>query len=130
MRISDCSSDVCSSDREVLLLAVRSRLPTASPAAAAISAAKIAEIPALFAEIAARSENGEHLRAVMSLNDRLHSARLSEPLTLSGIEDEFATMRTLLDDDDRSGLRRAIVGYHRRRHRLAHELVRAIYRQI
>lgn len=114
---------------EVLLVAVRSWLPSATPGAAT-SAAEIAEIPALFAEIARRSENGEHLRAVMSLNDRLHSARLCEPLILPGIEDEFASMCTLMDDDDRSGLRRAIVGYHRPRHRLAHELVRALYRQV
>src|SRR3546814_12765213 len=96
--------DLYSWNTEVLLLAVRSWLPTASPAAAAITAAKIAEIPALFAEIAARSENGEHLRAVMSLNDRLHSARLSEPLTLSGIEDEVATMRSLWDRTASTGL--------------------------
>src|SRR3546814_12082675 len=85
--------DLSSWNTEVLLLAVRSWLPTASPAAAAISAAKIAEIPSLFAEIAPRSEHADALRAVMSLNDRLPSPGLSEPLQLSGIAREFATMR-------------------------------------
>src|SRR3546814_11789668 len=80
--------DLYSWNTEVLLLAVRSWLPIASPAAAATSAAKIAEIPALFAAIATRSENGEHLRAVMSLNDRLHSARLSAPPTIAGRSEE------------------------------------------
>jgi DNA-binding GntR family transcriptional regulator len=113
---------------EILLLAVRLWPANAAPPRSERSPQTTATA-ALFADIARHSGNAEHLRAVLSLNDRLQAARACEAVIISQIEDELASMSVLLDRNDRSGLRHAIVAYHRRRHRLSHDLVRALYRQ-
>lgn len=82
----------------------------------------------LFAEIAGRSPNGEHIRALQSINARLHAVRIIEPLVLENGEAELAAIETALAADDRSGLRRLLGGYHRRRLRAGGAILRAHYR--
>lgn len=117
---------------QILVLAVRSWPPKDPPFAAeadgrALSGATAAA--SFFLRVAARSMNVEHRRAVLSANDRLNAARLCEALVIPDGEREIATMRPLLARGDKAGLRREIAAYHRRRHRAAHALVRALYRQ-
>lgn len=83
---------------------------------------------ALFASIAARSANAEHTEAMQSINDRLHRCRLVEPQLLDGMSDELDTLITLAGKNDAAALRKALTAYHRRRRRIASELVRLLYR--
>jgi DNA-binding GntR family transcriptional regulator len=83
---------------------------------------------ALFLGIAAGSRNAEHRLAILSLNDRLSAARLCEARVLPAPEQEADELRTLFDSGDMKALRRGIVAYHRRRRKLANELVRMLYR--
>jgi DNA-binding GntR family transcriptional regulator len=82
----------------------------------------------LFAAIGRGSANSEHARAIERLNARLHATRTVEPLVIEDAEAELAGLRTLRDDGDASGLRRALAAYHRRRVRAAAAILRALYR--
>jgi hypothetical protein len=81
----------------------------------------------LCAEIGRRSRNLEHGRAILAINDRLHAVRRLEPLALGDVTPELDAIAGGLDGDRRS-LLRLLGGYFRRRARLAHEIVRAAYR--
>jgi DNA-binding GntR family transcriptional regulator len=81
-----------------------------------------------FAEIAARSDNGEHVRALRSVNARLQAIRIIEPLVLDDGDSELAAIETARAVDDRPGLRRFLGGYHRRRVRAGGAILRAHYR--
>lgn len=83
---------------------------------------------ALFEGIAARSGNAEHAAAVRSINDRLHGCRLVETHVLEGVSDEVDALIALAQQDDVTALRKALTAYHRRRRRVAPELVRLLYR--
>lgn len=83
----------------------------------------------LFAALARLSPNAEHAHTVASLNDRLHAARLVEARFFSDREAELLELRGIAAGADRTRLRRAILAYHRRRHRAASTIVRALYRQ-
>lgn len=83
---------------------------------------------AFFAEVARRSNNAEHPRAILSVNDRLHAVRLCEPSVFSDIKEELGAMLTAFEHDDRAALRRLITVFHRRRCRQAHDVIRALYR--
>lgn len=123
-------ADLYAFNAEVLLLSLRRRVPCGTDAAswADIDAADLpGRTAALFASIVAGSANGEHARIVRAINDRLHAVRAVEPLVLSGIVDEIATLAGVLDDA--AVLRKAIASYHRRRRRLTFEIVAAFYRR-
>lgn len=114
---------------ELLLLAIRAWSPGADPIISA--PAGYADATAMFfAEVGRRSRNAEHLRTIMSVNDRLHAVRLCEPAVLSDTDGEVAEMIAAFEQADRAALRRLITAFHRRRFRQAHELVRALYRQV
>lgn len=83
---------------------------------------------ALFAEVAMRSGNAEHRRAVSRLNDRLHAVRSIETAIVGEPGEELAAIYELIAADDRRRLRKAIAAFHRRRRRHAGSLVRALYR--
>lgn len=126
-------SDLYSWSCEVVLVAIRAW--PAKPAVAARPAGAAGEDEAasaarLFSDIACRSVNAEHLKAVISLNARLHAVRVAEPHVLDGIAAELDSMTAALSAEDGRTLRGLVSAYHRRRRRHAAELVRAVYRAL
>jgi len=81
----------------------------------------------LFADFSLRSRNSEHARAVAALNDRLHAVRRAEADLLPEWKEELAGLSHHLAEGARTASA-AIAGYHRRRIRLASEIVRCRYR--
>jgi len=81
-----------------------------------------------FKEIARRSRNQEHQRAIRSANARLHAVRLVEDDLFPDREAELDQIETALQEPGAAGLRALIDRYHRRRRRVAPELVRLLYR--
>jgi DNA-binding GntR family transcriptional regulator len=74
------------------------------------------------------SANGEHHRATVALNARLHAVRTIEIEVLPDAIEELTEIEQALDHDDRALLRRSLNTYHRHRTRAASKLVRAVYR--
>lgn len=81
----------------------------------------------LFADFSIRSRNTEHARAVAALNDRLHAIRRAEAQLLPDWQEELAELSRHLGEGARAGSA-GIAGYHRRRIKLASEIVRHRYR--
>lgn len=94
------------------------RAPFASMAAATAD---------LFDAIMRRSGNGEHHRAIRSVNDRLHMPRVAEAALLGDIEAELEALRAAWDAERWSELRALLAAYHRRRGRHVAEIVRRLY---
>lgn len=114
---------------QVLGLAITGWGAAPQPRNGGHSPTNVAEATAeLFDRVAAASTNVEHARAMASLNDRLHAARLAEAMLLDEVETELAALIALLAAGDGPGLRRAIALYHRRRRREAAAMVRALHR--
>ena len=80
----------------------------------------------LFAAIAARSGNPGHMAAIARLNDRLRPIRCAELDLIHRREEEVAEMSDRLAGGEAVALRRSIAAYHRRRERLAAEIVAAL----
>lgn len=83
---------------------------------------------ALFLAIARRSSNPEHAAAVMRLSERLRPMRRIEADLLADAQDEIDALCALLRDDATGPLRRALAAYHRKRERLAAEIVEKLHR--
>lgn len=83
---------------------------------------------ALFDIIGRRSANAEHNRATSLVNGRLHAVRTIEPTVIPDVRRELQAMETAITRDDRAGLRLLIAAYHRKRQRVAADVVRALYR--
>lgn len=83
----------------------------------------------VFARIGMRSGNIEHVREVQSISDRLHAVRNAESAILRDWREELAALRHELEREDAPAVRRLIGAYHRRRGRIASELVRALSRR-
>ncbi|QNA83756.1 GntR family transcriptional regulator [Sphingomonas sp. So64.6b] len=115
----------------ILILACRGwrPMPPARPASAPDESADSADqTAALFLRIARHSTNAEHGRAIVQANDRLHAARRVEALILPDIGSELAQLATACEQTDMSGIRQLLSAYHRRRVRVAAEVVRQLYR--
>ncbi|MGY4398808.1 DNA-binding transcriptional MocR family regulator [Sphingomonas sp. UYAg733] len=118
---------------EILALAIKS---STQPIVGGVSSTRIGGVTialadataALFADIAQRSRNIEHRRAISSANDRLHAARVAETKILDGIADELANLREAVAAANRNDVRRQVAAYHRRRQQAAAEVVRILYR--
>lgn len=109
--------------------------PAAAPAARLALAAAPADREAwltrtelLFLAIAARTGNDEHLVAVERLGERLRPARRIELVLLAECDEELAELARHGAHGTVRELRRAIGAYHRRRERLAPEIVAALHR--
>lgn len=117
---------------ELLALAIRAWPCPHTAIVMAVSAQDdrpIAErVAEAFLALARRSPNGEHVRAIDLLNARLHAARTVEPLVLDNAEEELAAVTSAAAAGERGLLRRLNTAYHRRRHRAAADIVRAVYR--
>jgi DNA-binding GntR family transcriptional regulator len=81
----------------------------------------------IFARIAQRPTNAEYVREVGSINDRLHAVRIAESDVIRDWREEVAQIANELDRNCMPALRRMIVSYHRRRERLATEILRALH---
>lgn len=92
------------------------------------SADPLARTEDLFLEIAARPGNPEHVAAVARLGERLRPVRRVELELLADFEAEAAELADRLAADVAGPLRRALTLYHRRRERLAAEIVAAIHK--
>ena len=80
----------------------------------------------LFALIAASSGSPEHFAAIQGLNDRLRPVRRAEAAFLPDSAAELREMQSALQQDALASLRRMVSAYHRRRERLAPEIVAAL----
>ena len=83
----------------------------------------------IFAAIARRSLNGEHVRAVEALNARLSAVRVIEAQLLEDIGAELRALAAAVDAGDKNTLRRLSGQYHRRRLRIAADIVRLVHRR-
>ena len=88
----------------------------------------LARTERLFLAIAARPGNPEHLAAVARLGERLRPVRRVELELLADLEAEAAALAERLAADAAGPLRRSLSLYHRRRERLAAEIVAAIHK--
>lgn len=117
---------------ELLSLAIRGwpRAVDASGTQAQVSEhATVADRTAdLFLAIGRASLNREHARAIDGLNARLHAVRIVEPHFFESAESDVAEIASRFARGERDALRRLSASYHRRRRRLAADIVRAAYR--
>lgn len=82
----------------------------------------------LFLEIASRSSNLEHHRAIASINDRLCAVRIIEGQVVSDVEAELGAIEAALGQQKVREIARLALAYHRRRRRAGSDIVRAVYR--
>ncbi len=82
---------------------------------------------ALFRAIARSSGNPEHVAAVARLSERLRPMRHVEAELLPGAGAEIDELAALLSDGAAGPLRRALAGYHRKRERLAADIVERLH---
>jgi DNA-binding GntR family transcriptional regulator len=82
----------------------------------------------LFLAIARRPGNPEHAAAVARLSERLRPMRHIEADLLPDASAEIDELSALLLDDASGPLRRALAAYHRKRERLAAEIVEQLHR--
>ncbi|PTQ62862.1 GntR family transcriptional regulator [Sphingomonas sp. PP-CE-3G-477] len=116
---------------ELLVLAIRSwpKIAFAKPVGREIEHRPIADrVGDIFREIVRQSSNREHVLAIGRLNARLHAVRTVEPLVLEHTDEELAAIEAAATGGERDALRRLVTAYHRRRRRLAAEIVRTVYR--
>lgn len=118
--------DLYSWSNEVVTLVLRQRSP--GQALVEVDAFLADRTAQLFAAIATLSGNREHARSVASLNQRLHAARMVEPLAIDDAEQEYDHMVVAYRAADRASLRLLLARYHRRRQRLAATVLRLLYR--
>lgn len=83
----------------------------------------------LFGAIARRSLNDEHARAIEMLNARLGAVRVIEPQLLEDVGEEVQAIATAFDAGDKGMLQHLCQAYHRRRLRIAADIVRLVYRR-
>ena len=116
---------------QLLLLALRGAKGLAgnstAPPGASIDSEPAGCVGSLFARIASRTGNAEHMREIEAVNDRLHAARMAESVVLSDWREEIVAIAEQLEQQELPLLRRSIVAYHRRRQRRVMEIVRALH---
>lgn len=118
---------------DLLLLAVMRHRSTALADEAVVNHGR-SELPvhqrqnALFLALARAAGNPEHGAALEALSQRLEPVRRFEQLFLDETEAETVEILRSLQAHDRKALRRSLIRYHRRRERIAPELLAALYR--
>jgi DNA-binding GntR family transcriptional regulator len=94
-----------------------------------LAAGNVAEATAeLFGRISHASGNIEHRRAVASLNERLHNVRLAEAVAIPNSGEELDTLFRVAQNGTIPALRRAVMQYHRVRHREVPMIMRTLHR--
>lgn len=87
----------------------------------------IVALERVFAVLAAQSGNVEVEWAVAGVSDRLHRARRAELDLVDDFDAEVSELRRFSRSRDATGLRQAIIAYHRRRLRLVPAIVRHLH---
>lgn len=82
---------------------------------------------AIFTDLARRAGNPEHVAAVEALGHRLEPVQRLEQLFLDETEAETSAIIRAIKEHDRKALRKALVGYHRRRQRIVPQLLAALH---
>ena len=82
-----------------------------------------ADAECFFLELAAASDNPEHLQAPQAASDRLMPFRRREPMLFQDWEDEARELTRLAVAGERAALKRAVRAYHRRRIRCVSDLL-------
>ncbi len=82
----------------------------------------------LFLILTKATGNSEYMLATQQFNDRMHAIRVMEPEIIQEAAEEIDQLTESAARRDTHGLRRSITLYHRRRHRHAAKIVRAMYR--
>jgi DNA-binding FadR family transcriptional regulator len=77
----------------------------------------------IFFEVAAASGNPEHLIAFRALRERLQPYESLADQLLDAIEPETEAIANAVHAADRRALRKSLIAYHRRRHRIVPELL-------
>jgi DNA-binding GntR family transcriptional regulator len=77
----------------------------------------------LFLKLVEAGGNPEHLFALRVLIERMEPYQFFEDELLDAIEAETETIAAAISAGDRTGLRRSLMAYHRRRARLVPELI-------
>jgi DNA-binding transcriptional MocR family regulator len=101
--------------------------PVPQSASPGIDADPATRTAATMSRIARLSQNAELHRAMASLNARLHSARMLEPVILGDPQVEIVALEAALEANDLTMLRKRMTSYSLRRQRAAAATVRALY---
>jgi DNA-binding GntR family transcriptional regulator len=114
--------------RELLFLAILNRRPTLDPETGGL-AGQEAHVwqNDVFLALVRTTGNPEHVIAFESLTERLGPVQRLANLMLDAIEQETHEIVAALRLADTRRLRRALVHYHRRRMRIAPELIDLLY---
>ncbi|WP_062098380.1 GntR family transcriptional regulator [Caulobacter sp. CCH5-E12] len=121
-------SDLYQWNAALLVNALRAGPARALPPAPEIAvSAPLARLEALFAVLAAQSDNVEVEWAVAGVSDRLRRVRRAEIVLVPDFGDEVAELHRLFGDGDSGAIRTTMVAYHRRRLRLVPTLVRHMH---
>lgn len=83
---------------------------------------------ALFRALAMASDNGEHRRALLAANERLHAVRLGEGRVLANLGNELRAVIASTIAGSGSYRFAGILAYHRRRLRRVDKIVEALRR--
>jgi len=112
---------------DLLLIAVakqRLRLTEATePDAEETADGALARQQAIFLEVAAASGNQEHLIVFRALRERLQPYESLADQLLDAVEPETEAIARAVQAGDRRALRKSLIAYHRRRHRIVPELL-------
>lgn len=84
-------------------------------------------LDAIFASLAAASDNPEHFAALRNLTERLEPYRRFEREFLDAVEAETEQIASAIQANDAKGLRKALVQYHRRRDRIVPQLLARLH---
>jgi DNA-binding GntR family transcriptional regulator len=115
---------------DILTLALRrvTALPAADGMGLADASAYPDRIGAMFHELVRASGHPEYIAALLQANARLHPVRHGEPEIFDDLEAEFTAIIDAMRAENLTEVRKLLQAYHRRRQRLAAELVRLRYR--
>lgn len=115
---------------EILALAIR-RITTSLVGAAELPGPASTypdRIGAVFAAIVRASGHVEYIPAIAQANARLHAVRLGEHESFDDLETELGGLVSAMREDSLGDVKRLVQTYHRRRTRVAAELLRRRYR--
>ncbi len=85
-------------------------------------------IAAAFSAIVNASGQAEYIAAISQANARLHAVRLGEPDIFDDLDSEFERLDAAAQSNHAEDLRKFVTSYHRRRLKVAAELLRRRYR--
>lgn len=112
---------------DILLLAIARRKAERQGQAESDNPVQHERLNAVFANLAAASDNPEHAAALKNLTERLEPYQRFEQEFLDATEAETERILSAIQVRDRKELRRLLVQYHRHRQRIVPELLERFY---